>query len=141
MALIADVVDQNMLVSEAPLVFDLGSNLVRGPRAILLRVLQLWYNLLGTLRHAPGLGMTTPIPDLPGSTFSPQQLQGLQSAFEAQALEVDFVAGCTVAFSPIGNNGTIVMGAEVTLTDNKAYALEVSISAARLVLLNIGATT
>jgi len=140
MALISDVVDQNMLVSEAPLVFDLGSTLVRGPRAILLRVLYLWCTLLGTLRHAPGLGMTTPIPDLPGSTFSPQQLQGLQSALEAQALEVDFVAGCSVAISPVGASGTAIIAATVTLTDNKAYALEVSVSAARLVLLNLGAT-
>ena len=139
MALIADVVDQNMLVSEAPLVFDLGSNLVRGPRAILLRVLYLWCTLLGTLRHAPGLGMSTPIPDLPGSTFSPQQLQGLQSALEALALEVDFVAGCSVSLT-LSAGGTLLVSSTVTLTDNKAYALEVSASAARLVLLNIGAT-
>lgn len=140
MALISDVVDQNMLVSEAPLTFDLGSNLVRGARAILFRVLYLWCTLLGTLRHAPGLGMSTPLLDLDGSTFSPQQLQGLQSALESQALEVDFVAGCTVTLSPVGTSGTLIVAATVTLTDNKAYALEVSISAARLVLLNIGAT-
>lgn len=141
MALIADVVDQNMLVSEAPLAFDLGSTLVRGPRAILLRVLYLWCTLLGTLRHAPGLGLLTPLLDLDGSTFSPQQLQGLQSALEAQALEVDFVAGCAVSFAPLGASGTLIVSALIALTDNKAYALEVSVSAARLVLLTIGATT
>jgi len=140
MSLLQDVVDLNNVASFAPLVFDYGATLIGGADAILRRVLYLWCTPLLVLRHAPGLGVSVPVPDLPGFTFSPLELQGLRQSLEAQAKEVAFVDACrvTLTFLP---TGTLMLSALITLTDNKAYALELSITEARPVLLRLGSQT
>ncbi len=140
MSLLQDVVDVDDVASFAPLTFDMGFNLVRGADAILRRVLYLWCTLLGTLLHAPGLGMTTPLLDLDGSTFSPFQLQGLRTTLAAQAKEVAFVDECSVTLTFLPS-GMLIVSALITLSDNKAYALELSITDARPILLRLGSTT
>lgn len=140
MSLLQDVVDTDCVVSFAPLAFDMTPNLVRGPDAILRRVLYLWCTMLGTLLHAPGLGMTTPILDLDGSTFSPFELQGLRATLIAQAKEVAFVDECSVTLTFLPS-GMLIVAALITLSDNKTYALELSITDARPILLRLGSTS
>jgi len=139
-SLLQDVVDIDNVASFNPLVFDYGTTLVRGADAILRRVLYLWNTLLGTLRHAPGLGMTTPLLDIEGATFSPQDLSGLRATMIAQAKEVAFVDDGKVSVVLLAG-GSLMISSSITLTDNKAYALELSISAARPVLLRLGSQT
>lgn len=140
MSLLQDVVDLNNVASFNPLTFDYGTTFLRGADAILRRVLYLWCTPLGRLRHAPGLGVSVPIPDLPGWTFSPFELQGLRQNYEAQAKEVAFVdeARVLIAYT---QPGAARIASAITLTDNKAYALELSITEARPVLLRLGSQT
>lgn len=140
MSLLQDVCDVNNVASFNPLAFDMGSTVVRGADAILRRVLYLWCTPLGALRHAPGLGVSVPIPNLPGMTFSPLELQALRQSYIAQAKEVAFVDDCsmTLTFLP---SGMLVIAATITLTDNKAYALELSVTDARPILLRLGSQT
>ncbi len=135
-----EVVDLNNVASFAPLAFDFGTTLVRGADAILRRILYLWCTPIGTLRHAPGLGVSAPIVNLPGMTFSPLGLQGLESSYAGQAKLVAFVDECSVSFTFLPS-GNLLIASSVTLTDNKAYALELSVSAARTVLLALGSQT
>lgn len=134
MALIEQVCDLNNVASLNPLTFDFGTTLVRGWRAIIYRVLYLWCTYIGTLRHAPGLGMTVPLPDLPGATYSERDLAGLRSSLVSQAKEVEFVDDCDIVITPV-SGGAVRISATITLTDNKAYQLEVSVAGARVALL------
>lgn len=140
MSSLADVKDMDCLISFNPLAFDLGSAYVTGADAILRRVLYRWCTLLGTMLHAPGLGMSRPLLDADGATFSPADLQGLRASLEAQAKDTPFVAECSAPVK-LDANGSFTVRGKVVLTDNRAYALELSVTDARPVLLKLGSET
>lgn len=140
MSLLQDVCDLDNVASFNPLAFDLGSRVVRGADAIIRRVLYLWCTPLLVLRHAPGLGVSVPILDLPGMTFAPLELQGLRQSYEAQAKGVAFVDDCSVTLTFI-RSGSLLFSSSIELTDNKAYSLELSITEARPILLRLGSET
>ena len=123
--LLADVCDMDTVVSTTPLAFGLTSAFVKGPRAILQRILSMrWCQLLGYITYDETMGITTPIQDLDGTTWAREDLQGLRGALIKQAMEEDFVTGCTVALT-LTDSGLFTIRAVVSMTDGGDYSLEV----------------
>ncbi len=121
---LADVLDMDCVVSENPLVFGLTSAFVRGPRAILQRILWRWCQLVGFAQYAPDLGVPVPLLDIDGATFSRADLAGLRATLTKQARDEDFVTDASVAVS-LSDAGALTVRAAITMTDAGVYPLEV----------------
>ena len=122
--LLANVVDMDCVRSTNPLAFGLTSAFVTGARAILQRILARWCQLLGFVPHAPDLGLTTPLLDIAGATFSRADLAGLRGQLTKQARAEDFVTDAAVALS-LTDAGLLSVVAIITLMDGGNYPLEV----------------
>jgi hypothetical protein len=140
MSLLADVRDMDCLLSLNPLRLGLGASVVIGADAILRRVLYRWCSLLGTVRHAPDLGLSIPLLDIGGATFSPADLAGLRSQLEKQARDEDFVTAATVD-ARLDPDGALFVAGAIRLTDGRTYPLALSTADARPVLLKLGDTS
>ena len=138
MSALALVRDLDCIASFAPLAFDLSAREVTGAAAVLRRVLTRWCTRKGALRHAPGVGIDTPLLDLDGCTFDAVELDGLRAALEREAEDEDFVAAARVPLS-IRIDGALVVPGAITLVDGRTYPLEVLASSAQLALLALGA--
>jgi hypothetical protein len=136
MSALAEVRDIDCVVSQAPLRFDLTAREVTGAAAVLRRILYRWCSRKGSVRHAPGLGLVTPLLDLDGATLSPPQLDGLRAALIREALDEDFVERADVTLSLLA--GALLVSAAIALVDGRTYPLEVLASAASAALLAIG---
>lgn len=129
-ALLSAVCDMDSIVSQNPLTFGLTSAFVTGPRAILQRIVSMrWCQLLGYITYDETMGITTPLLDLDGSTWTRQDLQGLQGQLIKQAKEEDFVTGCSVALT-LTDSGAFHVRAVVSMTDGGDYPLEVGLAGA-----------
>lgn len=141
MSLIANVRERDCLVSLNPLRFGRTRGVfVTGRRAILQRILYRWCSYRGSRRHAPNLGILTPLLDLPGTTFTPTDLMGLQAQLEREARAEDFVASASVPLT-LSDAGLLRVPGAITLIDDTGSVilpLEMGIAAARVELLRIG---
>lgn len=136
MSSLADVRDIDCVASLAPLMFDLSAREVTGVAAVLRRILYRWCSRRGAIRHAPGIGMETPLTDLEAAALSDQDLEGYRAALEREAMEEDFVSDAQVALTLVG--GRLFVSGRITLVDGRTYPLEVLASEANAALLAIG---
>lgn len=123
-ALLADVFDSDCVVSTNPLVFDDTCAFVKGPAAILRRILWRWCQSLGFVSYAPDLGLATPLLDIDGATFSREDLSGLKGQLTKQAMAEDFVTDAVVILT-LTDAGLFTVSAVITMTDGGRYPLEV----------------
>jgi hypothetical protein len=141
MTLIANVRERDCLVSLNPLKFGRTRQVyVTGRRAILQRILYRWCTYRGSRRHAPDLGILTPLIDIGGYTFAPADLVGLRSQLEKQARAENFVSGASVPLS-FSEAGVLLVQGSIDLIDDTGKVnlpLEMGISSARAELLKIG---
>lgn len=133
---LADVEDLDLVTAWSPLAFDLTARRVRGPAAILRRILYRWCIPAGFLDFDRSVGLVVPLLDLEGYTFTPGDLAAKALAFQREAEEVDYVLRAPVTVTL--TNGRLDITARVTLVDGKTYPLEVLASQVSAALLALG---
>lgn len=138
MSNLADVRDLDSVKSFSPLVLGMSAREVRGPAAVLRRILYRWCTRKGALRYAPSVGLDVPILDLDAATWSTDELDGYATALVREAKDEDFVSSDTSVTLRLGEGGVLIMRGAIKLVDGKTYALEVAAGAAGAALKSIG---
>jgi hypothetical protein len=125
---LAEVRDLDCIVSLSPLTFDSTPKEITGARAILHRIVYAICGLFLDLR------------DLAGSTIDDTDRIGLEAAVERVTEEEDYVlpGGATCEIRVNQNTGTVTIALDVILVDGRTYALEVSVSEAGAVIVQLG---
>jgi hypothetical protein len=136
---LAEVEDIDLIKSFSPLAFDLSARRVKGPAAILRRILYRWCIPAGFLDFDRSVGLVVPLLDLEGYTFSTNDLAAKALAFQREAEGVDYVLNAPVEVT-LTSAGRMDVSARVTLIDGKTYPLEVLASQVSAALLALGGT-